>query len=259
MDRRSLALPGLILAWLAPAALADGPTGEEIMRRADKDHRSKDERGVIEMILKTESGEKQRRTLEMFTKTGQGEDDLNLLRFLEPATVRGTAVLTVEATGRADDQWIYLPALKKSKRIASGEKKQRFAGTDFTYEDLRTENFSAFTYEQKGAAKVGDRDCWLVEAKPREGTESGYSLRKIYVDKERFLVHKVEYYDPKGELLKTLENKGFEQVKGLWRAKGAVMADVQRKTETIWRFNEREIDPGLPESTFTVAQLERGL
>src|SRR5262249_40640656 len=151
------------------------------------------------------------------------EDDMNLIRFLEPAGVRGTAVLTVEASDRADDQWIYLPAMKKSKRIASGEKTNRFAGTDFTYEDLRTENHSAFKYEKKGVEKVADRDCWKIEATPKEGTESGYKSRTIFVDKERFLVVKCDYYDQQGKLLKTLENKDYKQVDGLWRAGGATM------------------------------------
>ena len=255
---KRLLLPvGLLL--LPAASFAQAPDGAEIMRRTDKDHRSKDERGVVEMILVTDSGEKQARTLEICAKTGEGEDDMNLVRFLTPPTVRGTAVLTVEATGRADDQWLYLPAMKKSKRLASGDKTQRFAGTDFTYEDLRTENLSGFDYQRTGEEKLGDFQCWIVEARPKQGTQSGYSLRKLWVDKDRFLIHKIEYYDPKGALLKTLENKGFEQVSGLWRAKGAIMKDVQRKSETRWRFSEREINPGLPESTFSVAQLERGL
>lgn len=247
-----LLLPGV-------SSAQNAPDGAEIMRHTDKDHRSKDERGLVEMILITESGEKQARTLEILAKTGEGEDDMNLVRFVTPPTVRGTAVLTVEASGRADDQWLYLPALKKSKRLASGDKSQRFAGTDFTYEDLRTENLDGFEYQRKGEEKVDGRDCWIVEARPKEGTTSGYSLRKLWVDKERYLILKIEYYDPKGALLKTLENKGFEQVSGLWRAKGAIMKDVQRKTETRWRFSERAINPGLPDSTFSVAQLERGL
>ena len=252
----------LLLPCLSVPAAAAEPDGAEIIRRADKDHRSKDERAVVDMVLVTDTGEKQRRKLELCTKTGEGEDDMNLIRFLEPATVRGTAVLTVEASDRADDQWLYLPALKKSKRIASSQKTQRFAGTDFTYEDLRTENLSAFTYERKRTEKVGDRDCWVVEARPKPGTESGYKRRLIFVDRERYLVLKVDYFDTddvEAKPTKTLENRDYEQKDGLWRAKQARMTDHQRKTQTAWRIEERAINPGLPDSTFTVAQLERGL
>ncbi|MCW8141574.1 MAG: outer membrane lipoprotein-sorting protein [Planctomycetota bacterium] len=258
------------LARLAPAALValaaatawaqQDLTAEQIVRRADRDHRSRDERGVVEMVLISEADDqRQLRSMEILGKTGEGDDDLNLVRFLAPPTVRGTAVLTVEATGRADDQWLYLPALKKTKRIASTQRTQRFAGTDFTYEDLRTENFAAWTYRKLDDARVADVDCFVVEATPRDAEETGYSKRVISVEKARFLIHKVEFFDKQGRHHKTLVNRDWEQVQGLWRSRQAMMEDHQRRTKTIWRFTERAINPGLPDGTFTEANLERGL
>ena len=108
-------------------SFAAAQTGEEIMRKADKANRSKDERSVIEMILEAKNGQRQQRSLEVLGATDQeGDDDRALMRFLSPPKVRGTAVLTVEKTGRADDQWVYLPALKKTKRIASGQRTSRW-------------------------------------------------------------------------------------------------------------------------------------
>jgi outer membrane lipoprotein-sorting protein len=249
----------LVLAIAAGALAQQELDGEQIVRRADRENRSRDERGVVEMVLESESGERQLRSMEIMGKTGEGEDDLNLVRFLAPPTVRGTAVLTVEATGRADDQWLYLPALRKTKRIASTQRTQRFAGTDFTYEDLRTESFAAWTYRKLADARAGDADCFVVEATPKDLEETGYSKRLLYVDKAKFLIHKIEFFDKQGRHAKTLENAGWEQIDGLWRSRQAKMEDLQRRTKTVWRFTERAINPGLPDGTFTEANLERGL
>lgn len=265
MDRTKRLMTGAAaLALVAGAALADDLTGEAIVRKADKDHRSKDERGVVEMVLVAADGQKSRRVMEILTKTGEGDDDLNLLRFVEPATVRGEAVLTVEASGRADDQWLYLPALKKTKRIASSQRSQRFAATDFTYEDLRTEDFARNSYKKLADAKVDEgggkqTDCFVVEATPKEPDSSGYSKRLVYVDKARFLVLKVEFFDKQARHQKTLQNRGFEQTgaEKLWRATQSMMDDHLRRTKTVMRFTERAINPGLPASTFTEAALER--
>lgn len=260
MKPRAVAPFALVLAAAAGAWAQQALDGEAIVRRADRDHRSRDERGVVEMVLISEADDqRQLRSMEIMGKTGQGEDDLNLVRFLAPPTVRGTAVLTVEATGRADDQWLYLPALRKTKRIASTQRTQRFAGTDFTYEDLRSENFPAWTYRKLDDARVQEADCYAVEATPKQPDETGYAKRVIYVEKARFLVFQIEFFDKQGRHQKTLTNRDWEQVDGLWRSRQAMMEDHQRRTKTIWRFTERQINPGLPDNTFTEANLERGL
>jgi len=255
----ALAVAAALTAAAAPAALAQDLSAEEVMRRADGDHRADDERGLVDMVIVGDDDSRQRREMEVLIKTGEGDDDMNIMRFVAPANVRGTAVLTVEATGRADDQWLYLPALRKTKRIASSQRTQRFAGTDFTYEDLRSEDFEGFDYRFGDDAELEGRACYVVIATPKDGHESGYSRREIYVEKERFLVHKIEYYDARERHQKTFEARGFEEVDGLWRASMSGMEDHQRGTQTVWRFKERDINPGLPDSTFTVRTLERGL
>lgn len=249
----------LVVAAAAVAGAQSDLSGEQILRKADKENRSRDERTVVEMVLLSEDGQRQARGMEIMSKTGEGDDDSNLVRFLSPPTVRGMAVLTVEATGRADDQWVYLPALRKTKRIASTQKTQRFAGTDFTYEDLRSENFAAWSYKKLADAKVDASDCFVVEATPKVPDETGYARRLVYIDKARFLFMKVEFFDKQDRHQKTLENRNWEQVQGLWRAGRSRMQDHQRKTETVWQVTERQINPGLPDNTFTEATLERGL
>ena len=99
---------------------------------------------------------------------------------------------------------------KKVKKIASSKRTNRFAQTDFTYEDLRTENFSAYTYTKLADAKVQDKDCFVIEAKPKEPATSGYAKRHIYVEKARYLTYKIVFFDKKERKLKTLESRGYE-------------------------------------------------
>ncbi|RMG08665.1 MAG: outer membrane lipoprotein-sorting protein [Planctomycetota bacterium] len=237
--------------------------GEQIVRKAEEMHRARDERGVVDLVLVTASGKRERRSMETFFKQGEGEDDMTLLRFLSPPKVRGTSLLTREATGRPDDQWIYLPAFKKSKKIASNKRTNRFAGTDFTFEDLRTEDYSGNTYRRLDDRTVklpdGPTECFVVEATPKNPDLSGYSRRLIYVEKKRFLIVRVEFFDKKGRHQKTLTARGFEKVGGLWRAKRSMMEDHLRGSKTVMQFSERTINPGLSDSLFTKQSLERGL
>lgn len=252
---------GLSLSLVAYAQ--DDLTGQQILRKAEAKHRAKDERGVVEMVLVSASNKKSRRTMETFFKQADGEDDHTLLRFLSPPTIRGTALLTREATGRADDQWVYLPAFKKAKKIAASGRTNRFAGTDFTFEDLRTEDFSAHTYKRIAdqTVKIGKEsyDCYVIRAKPKDLDVTGYSKRLIFLEKARLLTVRVKYYDHKKRHQKTMTARGFEKISGLWRFKRSMMEDHLEGSKTLWQFKERKINPGLSESLFTKRNLERGL
>lgn len=248
----------LLVAFGGLASAQGDLTAIQIMRKTDTEHRANDERGEVDMVLVAKDDQRQRRKLEIMTKKGEGDDDKTLIRFLDPPTVRGTAVLTHEATGRADDQWLYLPALQKKKRIASSNRTQRFAGTDFTFEDIRSEDFEAYDYKKAGEEVVNRQACYVIEATPKPDTTSGYSKRRIFVEKERFLIHKIEFFDKRDRHQKTLELARFAQIDGLWRAEQSMMSDHQRGTKTVWRFASRAINPGLPDAAFTERALERG-
>jgi len=211
------------------------------------------------MAVVDRRGRKQQRKLRLMFKTGEDDNDKSMLQFVEPETLRGLALLTHEAGGRSDDQWIYVRELRKAKKIASSDRTNRFAQTDFTYEDLRTEDFDGHTYRRLDDETLDDAAVYVVEATPKEDTNSGYSRRVVWVDQARFLIHKIEYYDTKGRHQKTLRNLGFEQVEGLWRPTRSVMEDHIRGSRTLWKFEERKINPGLSDNLFTVANLERGL
>jgi hypothetical protein len=255
---RSLALI-LTLVTLGSLPAQAQMSARDIVSKTDKDHRAKDEEGTVEMVLVTKDGRKQKRKMQMLFLQGKGENDKHRLRFLSPPNVSGMTLLTHEATGRSDDQWIYLPAFKKLKKIASSKRTNRFAQTDFTYEDLRTEDLGAFKYAKAGKAEVEGKDCFKIVATPKKPETSGYSKRVLYIEKARFLTFKIVYFDKKDRKQKTLTNKDFKKSSGFWRPRVSLMEDHQRSSKTAWRFTERKINKGMATSKFTPESLKRGM
>jgi len=257
----------LFLAALAAAtfvplgASAEELDGRAIAERVDKQNRPKDEQGKFTMLIIDRSGQRRQRSLSIWFKAGEKDDDKSLVRFDDPPDVKGTALLTIEE-GDDDEQWLYLPDLRKSKKIAGASKALSFAGTDFSNYDMRTEDLEGHEYERVGEEKIDGRACYILEARPKNEDvkdETGYSKRRIWVDKERFTSPKVEYYDKNGRLLKVSTTDQWEQVQGLWRANRVTMENVQEKTKTVLTYQggSRKINQGIDDSMFTRRALER--
>jgi outer membrane lipoprotein-sorting protein len=248
----------LIVLAAAGLALAQELDGRAIMNKADKVNRAKDEKNQVTLTIVSPRGEKRRRELTTYFQSGAGDDDKSLIRFDSPADVKGTGFLTLEQ-GETDEQWLYLPDLKKTKRIAGATKAQSFQGTDFSNYDMRSEDLAGHVYEKKGEETVDGRACYLIEAKPKDDSvleATGYSLRKIWVDKERWVVPKSEYYDKNGKLLKVAASDGWKQVEGLWRPAKVVMENKQEGSKTTIAFGAREINKGIADKVFTKRELE---
>jgi len=254
----SLALGLGLGVALAPAS-AEDLDGAAIMDRADKQNRPKDERCDVTMTILSPRGEKRRRELVTYFRAGAKDDDKLLVRFEAPADVKGTGLLTIEE-GDDDEQWLYLPDLRKSKRIAGATKSQSFMGTDFSNYDMRTEDLAGHVYTKTGEETVDGRACYVLEAKPKDDDvleETGYSKRILYVDKERFVCPKVVYFDRHGKLLKEAVTSGFTQIEGLWRGREIAMENRQEGSKTLVVYEKREVNKGLDEDLFTRRKLER--
>lgn len=254
-------IPALILAPSGPAAAKDD--ARALMERVDTKNRAKDERALVSVAVVSARGERRNRELETLFKAGEGRADKLLVRFLAPADVKGTGLLTLEQDEGDDEQHLYLPELRKTRRIAGATRAQSFAGTDFTHGDLRTEDLKKHRYTMAGEATEAGRACHVVEAVPKDreaGDETGYSKRLLYVDKDedRLVVLRVDYYDTGGKLLKVQTNTKMEKVGGYWRPGETVMENKQTGSRTTLAYDRgREIDQGIADGKFTKRELER--
>lgn len=259
----SCALIGPLLIMPAPDALwAETLTGLEIMKKQRELQQVKDEDETQRMTLVNKNGDTKQRKVVRLTLTSPDDLSKILIRFLFPRDVEKSALLTWEAKDGNDDQWLYLPASKKTMRIASSGKKNRFMGTDFAFEDLRPENLSVHSYNLMGSEQVDGQDCFVIEALPaneKEAAESGYSKRKHWIRKDIYYTVKREFYDKKGQLEKFQTDRKLVNVKGsIWRANEVEMHDQLAGTKTIVAIEARTVEKGLKDSLFNEAALERG-
>lgn len=263
MRHRALAAAAAAALALVAAgreARAEELNGRAIAERLDRENRPKDEVDRFTMVIVSPTGQKRTRQLTTWFKAGESSDDRTLVRFDAPPDVKGTGMLTIEK-GDDDEQWLYLPELRKKKRIAGASKALSFMGTDFSNYDMRTEDLAGHDYERVADEKMDGRDCYVVIATPKDDEvkdETGYSKRKIWVDKERWVVLRCEYFDKNGKLLKVATQDEFEKVEGLWRPKRTTMENVQEKSKTIVLHDRgREVNKGIEDSMFTTRRLEQ--
>jgi hypothetical protein len=252
-------LLGGLLAWTAGEGTE---SGQAIMQKQHDLHRLRDAYEVLAMRIFNLSGQVKERRLANYVLTPPDKLSRTLMRFLAPRDVENTALLTWERQDGDDDQWLYLPATRKAKRIASSGKKNRFMGSDFAYEDLRPENLALHTYRLVGREPVDGQPCFVIDAVPaneRHAADSGYSRRRLWVREDIYLTVKQEYVDKRGRLEKIAFGRRFVNVKAsAWRADELEMQDVQAGTRTVLVAERRAVDQGLDDSFFTQAELTRG-
>ena len=266
MSRTALAA-ALAAALLAPlTALGKGPTGRQVREKVDA--RDAGDRAPLDMtmILIDKNGSQRRRTIRSMSMD-KGEDSLNIMFFLDPADVKDTGFLTYDYDEyeKDDDQWLYLPALKKTKRIASGDKSGSFMGSDFSYADMTERKLDAYDYV---LLKEGDLDgvpVWIVQATPnndKEIDETGYTKQIVFVRKDNFVVVRAKSWMKKGRRTKYMEVKKLEQIDGIWTPIEMHMTTKQgTKTlhKTVLLSRNVRYNQEMRESQFSVRMLEKGL
>ncbi|MFC1856558.1 outer membrane lipoprotein-sorting protein [Thermodesulfobacteriota bacterium] len=263
LNRKPFVLTIIFLCWgiaFVPWEVQAEMTGRQILEKVEQLHSVQDEETIVEMHLINKRGNiKKSKVRNLFMKTGD-KSVKTMTFFLEPRTVRGTGLLTWTHKDKEDDQWLYFPSAEKERRISSVGKKNRFMGSDFTYEDNRPENLDTHTYTVTGSENVADHDCYIIEALPatdQEKKESGYSKRKIWIRKDIFLPVKVEFYSKRGKLIKYMVGENPEKVtETAWRSTKVTMKNIKKKHETIMFLQIQGINRGLEESLFTLKNLK---
>lgn len=233
-------------------------TGQQIMDKVYNSPSGDDMQGELVMTLVNSRGEQRVRNLKQYLKN-DGKTEKKIMFFQAPADVRNTSFMNWSYTdGRDDDQWIYLPALKRTKRISSEGKGDYFMGSDFTYDDLGDRHPSEDNHKLLREENIGGHTCYVVESTPRAG---GYMYSKTitWVMKESYLGLKREFYDPKGNLLKTLYIKKFEKISGIWTILETEMHNVQKNHKTLMKFSDVQYNAGIPDSQFTERAMTLGI
>lgn len=253
--KKLIILISYMLCVAAPA-FSQELSGLDIMKEQKKRHEASQEYENIKMVLIDSSSNKETRELKRYAKKDNAGLFKYLARFEGPADIRGTALLTWEQKDREDDQWLYMPAYgQKLKRIAGGNKKGYFMGTDFSYEDLRPEKLEAHTYAVLKKEKYDNQDCYVIESLPSTDEEkktTGYAKRILWITTDTFVTLKVDFYDHSMKLLKTQTAHNVKAIKGkLMRADKVLMTHHQNKHQTLMGLVERKIDGNIEDSIFT--------
>ncbi|MCI5048034.1 MAG: outer membrane lipoprotein-sorting protein [Aquisalinus sp.] len=234
--------------------------GYDIAARSDRtDHGYGDSRVSFTMILRNAAGQETTREVNITTleKVDESVGDKSLVIFETPADVRGTALLSHAKILEPDDQWLYLPALKREKRIASANKSGPFVGSEFAFEDFTTQELNKFTYKYISEGDLDGMAVDIIERYPRY-ENSGYTRQVSYTDQEIFQVRKVEFYDRRDALLKTLTLDDYRQYdNGVYRAHKFTMVNHQTNKETDLVYEDYEFGLGLDENDFVKGVLRR--
>ncbi len=216
-----------------------------------------DSSSAMKMTLRNRAGDESLRELRVSSLEIKNDGDKSLTVFDSPKDVRGTAFLSFSHIEEADDQWLYLPAIKRVKRIASKNKSGPFMGSEFSFEDLASFEVDKYDYRYLGEETVNGLASYQVEMTPRYDF-SGYSRLVVWIDQEEFRVQQIQYYDRKNTLLKTQLFKDYRHYLGqYWRAHILEMTNHQTGKFTLLEFDTYQFQVGLSEQDFRKNALKR--
>jgi outer membrane lipoprotein-sorting protein len=209
------------------------------------------------MILTNKQGQESKRSLENQTLELHDDGDKSLIVFNSPKDVEGTATLTFTHKSTADDQWLYLPSLKRVKRISSDNKSGPFMGSEFAYEDLSSQEVEKYTYKFIKEENINGNKSYVVERYPVD-PKSGYTKQVVWYNQENFRIEKTDYYDRKGALMKTLSLLNYKQyLNKHWRASELAMENHLSGKKTRLLFENYRFKTGLKEQDFSQNSLAR--
>jgi len=240
--------------------LAETAEEKGLQIAVEAEHREKgfiDMQMDLDMNLRNKRGEQSARKLRMKILEVSDDGDKMLTTFDTPKDIKGTGLLTYSHKVGPDDQWLYLPALKRVKRIASKNKSGPFVGSEFAFEDLSSQEVEKYTYLYLRDEILNGRDCYVIERVPVD-KYSGYTRQIVWMDKDEYRTWKVDFYDRKNSLLKTLTFQGYQiYIEKFWRSDSMMMINHQtdKSTELVW--SNYRFATGMKEQDFTRNSLQR--
>ena len=239
-------------------------TAKQIVDRSLKATKLVGSEAVSTMTIIDSKGRERVRKIALVTKLfDDGETEKRLIRFLSPADVKGTGLLTFDYEKKDDDMWLFMPALRKTRRIVSSEKAKNFMGSEFSYSDMSPPTLDDFTFKMLGEENVEGTPCWKIEMRPADNDiadENGFSNKISCIGKEDFVTRKAIYYDLDGELHKELavkEIKELDKEGHKYRPIHMIMVNKQNNRKSILIVNEIQFNPDVKDEYFTTRYLER--
>ena len=250
---------GMILLTFASAHASEGekPDGAELARQSDQAQRSDSEHNVMTMTLENSRGQQRVRTIEGYSKELDDNEEHRFVKFLKPSDVKDTTLLTYDYREDDDDIWLYLPALKKVKRILSSNKTDYFMGSDFSYWDMENLDLANWEYRVTGEETLEEVDCWILEATPLnedERKESGYDKTVSWIGKTDMLPRRVDYHDTKGRHAKRLTTGDIRPTSAddpRPRSHRLTMENYITKHKTVLVMDTLELDVTVDEEIFS--------
>lgn len=237
-------------------------TGREIAQRVKNRPDGDTRRSEMVMKLINKRGSiRERKLISYSIDVGKEKEDRKSIMFFQyPGDVKGTGFLTwdYDDPNKDDDKWLYLPAMKKTRRISGSSAKQDyFMGSDFTYDDMGRRSVDEDTHVLAGEETVDGHKCWRLESTSKDSRDV-YSKKISWIRKDCLIPIKVEYYDKMGKLHRRLEMSDITQVQGYWIARKMHMINVQTGHQTILEISNPKYDLRMEEAKFGVTTLEKG-
>ena len=260
-------LAGLLLLTSAPTgAAADDAKAREIMTRVNDRDDGDNQTSELRMVLIDSRNNRRERDLKSFRKD-KGQDTQTIMFFESPADVKGTGFLTYDYAepGKDDDQWLYLPALRKSKRIASSDKSGSFMGSDLNYSDMTKPDLQDYDFTLLKEEDVDGQKAWVILAVPRSDAkkeEIGYEKSQVWVRADNYVIVRALRWVYKSPRLKFMKVNKLERIDGVWVTTEFQMVTREGQATvhaTVLQFNNVRFNQKLSEGLFTVRQLEKGL
>jgi outer membrane lipoprotein-sorting protein len=249
-------LLALALTWTVTAQAQ--PTADDIVARSLEAfyYAGEDQHARVTMRLINAQGKARQREMTLVRKNfGGGGEQRYYTYFHEPADIKGTAFMVWKYPAREDDRWIFIPAIRLVRRIAADDKRSSFVGSDFTYEDVSGREVADETHSLRGEETLAGRPVYRIESIPK--TKVDYARRVSWIDRQRSVPLKEEYYDVRGERLRTFTADEVQEVNGYWTVTRRTMRDAESGHRTEVAYDEVEYNVGVTEDLFSERYLRR--
>ncbi len=252
----------ILLAIMAFPALGQGDAAREIMQKSIDVSRVKGIETITELRIMDAKGHERDRKIAMASRR-EGDMDKRIIKFLEPADVKGTGLLIFDYSGKDDEMWLYMPAIRKTRKIVSSEKGKNFMGSEFSNADMAAPNLDDFTLESKGEAEADGTTCYKILMVPKSdkiAREYGFSKKMVWIGKKDYVMRRAEYFDQDGTLQKVLTATDVQPVDPQhtkYLAREMTIVNKENGRSSSFKMTRVQYNPDIDPNIFTLSYLER--